>query len=140
MSSARTIRQASVSASSRPEWDPNLPAALRDAVNNYPLVETPDWEKLAELSDQTVLKGIEVFAAHSVYDDGGFVAPANIDVVLQYDPQLPTKNSFEDAYPARIFFNIIEDGASSDEHVYPESQRIRKKFLRTGGVWIRLWG
>jgi hypothetical protein len=115
MSIARTVPRPSVSASSRPEWDSSVPAALRDAVDKYQFEETPDWANLAELSDHTVFRAVELSAANSVFDNGSFIAPASVDVTLQFDPNLPEKNSFDDTYPARVYFKIIAAGDSSEK-------------------------
>jgi hypothetical protein len=107
MSAAKIGHSPPVSASSRPEWVPGLPAVLREAVHEYRLAETSEWEKLAGLSDNTILRGVDVSAANSVFDNGSFIAPASVDLTLEYDA---TNDSFDDTYPARIYFKIVKHG------------------------------
>ena len=111
----KMVRLPSSSASARSEWFPELPAALHDAVNKYPLADTPDWATLAELSPQTVFRGIDVSSANSVFDGGSFIAPGTVHVTLQFDPDSPDAKSFDDIYPARVYFKIVTGGDSPEK-------------------------
>lgn len=119
MSADKVDSPHSVSANSREEWYANLPAALREAGKRYRLQDkAQDWSKLAELSDHTVFRGIDIFGANSVYDAGAFVAPANVYVTLIFDPDSSKKVTLEEAFPARVFFKIVgEDGSSEKRSV-----------------------
>ncbi len=109
-------RPHSVSANSREEWSANLLEVLRDAGKKYRLQENAkDWSKLAELSDHTVFKGIDIFGANSVYDAGEFIAPANVYVTLTFASDSAEKVTHEEAFPARVFFKIVDQGGSSEK-------------------------
>jgi len=88
-----------------PFWFPELPDKLSRAVKEYKLVERPDWQPLEELSNQTLFEGIEVYGDAAVIEGDALIAPATIYVRLTYDPNSDDVVSFEDSYPARVFFS-----------------------------------
>jgi hypothetical protein len=63
-------------------WDESIPERLSQAVDAYSLPDHPEWAELEELSSGTLFEGIDVFGDDSVYENGLFIAPANVYVKL----------------------------------------------------------
>ena len=93
-------------------WRDDLEADLQRAVDDYNLPDKPEFGDLAELSARTVFNGIDVHASAAVLADRKLYAPATVFVSLIYGENERGEEpiSFEDTYPARVVFNVGDDG------------------------------
>jgi hypothetical protein len=109
MSKRPSVQVATIGRKS-PLWRPSLPQSLKQAVEDYHVEDTSDFSPLVGLSTATLLDGIEPHGEAAVVQDGQWIAPADVYVTLVYDPNGKDRTELHDSYPARIFFNVEENG------------------------------
>lgn len=103
-------------ARNHPLWFDELPEVLSQAVEDYHLADTSDWEPMDELSSQTLFEGIEVYGDAAIVEKNSeFVAPGTVYVKLQYDPNSNEPVTFSDSYPARVRFVVTDKSKKSIE-------------------------
>ncbi|WP_372424784.1 hypothetical protein [Salinarimonas chemoclinalis] len=74
--------------------------AILDAAETYRIASTPEWRKLAELSEETVLDGIRANPDSIIIDGDRFSGIMNVYVVLRVFGDDPFEET--DAFPARF--------------------------------------
>ncbi|MGP9819318.1 hypothetical protein ACTZWW_04825 [Salinarimonas sp. NSM] len=87
--------------------------AILDAAEVYRIAGTPEWRKLAELSDETVLDGIRANPDSIILKGDRFSGIMNIYVILKVHGD----DAFEetDAFPARFEGHFEGERAVIDE-------------------------
>ena len=95
----------SVRAAMRPEWDLRIGDALNELLRSGDFSHTDAWHNLQELSSNTQVDAIYAISESAVYQSGRFVAPAIINVTLNYGG-VSDHTSMADSFPAEIKFRI----------------------------------
>lgn len=94
-----------VRATSRAEWNSRISDQLQNAVEEYDIASTDDWQPLDEISTRTEIEEIYVMPESTVFRDGKFFAPATVSVTLNYGGKRDS-TSMSDSYPAEVEFTI----------------------------------
>lgn len=74
--------------------------AILDAAEAYRVERTPEWRKLAELSEETVIDGIRANPDSIILKDDRFSGIMNVYVILKMHGDDPFEET--DAFPARF--------------------------------------
>jgi Predicted pPIWI-associating nuclease len=107
-------------------WFEGLPDELADAVRDYQLTETSDWQELAELSNNTIFDGMEAYGDSAIVEDGSNIAPGRVHVKLSFIDADDENLEFTESFPARIFFDV---------NVEQKSVEIQKVEIDTSGLF-----
>ncbi|MBA4802527.1 MAG: hypothetical protein H2040_11770 [Euryhalocaulis sp.] len=79
---------------------------IESALENYEVEESSAWQELSDLSANTVFDGIEVYGDSVIKDGDDIIIAATIYVTLNYDINSNDPVSFNDSYPARVYFTL----------------------------------
>jgi len=88
-----------------------------DAVQDFPLTDSASWPKLSELSDHTVLDGIEVDPAGIAIVENRFEGLMNVYVGLEYDKDSGEALVTSDAFTGRFKGHFSKAGKPEIEEV-----------------------
>ena len=95
----------SVRAAMRPEWNGGLGDVLNDMLLKEDITNTAAWLDLQAMSNNTEIDGIYVISESAVFQGNHFIAPAVINVTLNYGGK-NDQTSMTDSFPAEIKFRI----------------------------------
>jgi hypothetical protein len=99
-------------------WFAELPDRLQTAVESFSLEKQPGFKIVQALADEATLEGLQVDGGAAVIEgDELWFAPATTYVKLIYKPDDEEIFEFTDAYPARVEFEVTNNGVIEVKNV-----------------------
>jgi hypothetical protein len=87
-------------------WFEDLPDKLESALASYDFDQSKDFEPLANLSEATLLEGVDVDPRTVIIAGSKLSAAATVYVKLQYDQNSKDAVYQNDGYPATVKFHL----------------------------------